>query len=146
VKPDASRFLLGAAVLVLTSQLACSRVPWAVSREVCGKMELIDKGSSTILGNANVELYRSRSLYIPCCSRADRIEDLRTDVNGNFRSGRLEPGTYFLVVKNSDPRIAFPVSLEKEYDGQACQLNAVFSFDRQTRKIEQTVTLRVTPD
>jgi hypothetical protein len=83
-------------------------------------------------------------MHVACCSNADRIDDIRTDADGTFRSGRLEPGPYFVVVKGSDPKIAFPVLLEKEYDGQACALNAVFTFDRETRATEQTVTLRVT--
>jgi len=66
---------------------------------------------------------------------------MRTDTDGNFKSDRLEPGRYFVVVKNSDPPIAFPVWLEKQYDGNACALNAVLTFDRITKKTEQTVTL-----
>jgi hypothetical protein len=70
------------------------------------------------------------------------IGDLRTDVDGNFKSGRLEPGPYFVVVRNSDPKIAFPVSLEQQYDGRTCSLNAVFTFDLETKETEQTVTIR----
>ena len=144
MKADANRFLLAAVVLALSSPLACSRVPWASAREVCGKIEVTDKGSSTILSRADLELYRSRSTYVPCCSKADKIADIRAEADGTFRSARLEPGPYFVVVKGSAPKIAFPVSLEKEYDGQACALNTVFTFDRETRATEQTVTLRIT--
>ena len=143
MSPEANRFLLVAVLLAASAPLSCSQVPWAVSREVCGKIEVLDKGSSTILRNAELELYRSRSKHVPCCSKADKIEDLRTDAGGNFRSGSLVQGRYFVVVRNSDPKIAFPVSLEREYDGQTCALNAVFTFDRATRKTEQTVMLRV---
>jgi hypothetical protein len=66
---------------------------------------------------------------------------MRTDTGGNFKSGPLDPGPYFVVVKNSDPKIAFPVWLERQYDGNTCALNAVFTFDQITKKTEQTVTL-----
>jgi hypothetical protein len=135
--------MLGTAVVAISLSLSCTRVPWAVSREVCGQVGVVNKGSSTILGNTELELYKARSKNVPCCSSADRIESMRTDVNGKFRSGRLEPGPYFVLVKSSDPKIAFPVLLEKGYDGQTCNLNAVFTFDQETRKTEQTITLYV---
>jgi len=118
-------------------------MPWPVSREVCEKLEVIDKGSSIVRSNAELGLYRSQSKRVPCCSKADKVENMRTDENGNFRSGRLQPAPYFIVVSSSDPQIAFPLSLEKEYDGRACALNSVFTFDRQTRKTEQTVMIRI---
>lgn len=139
----ANRLLFVATVLASISPLACSSVSWSVNREVCGQIQATDKGSSTILRNIDLQLYRSQTKHIPCCSKADRISDMRTDANGDFMSGSLQPGRYFIVVKDSDPKFVFPISLEKQYDGKTCSLHAVFSFDRQTKKTEQTVTLEV---
>jgi hypothetical protein len=58
---------------------------------------------------------------------------------GVFKSGDLEPGRYFVVVENSDPKFVVPVWLEK-YDGKTCALNTVFTFDRTTGKAEAIVT------
>jgi hypothetical protein len=68
---------------------------------------------------------------------------MRTDANGDFNSGSLEAGRYFIVVTDPDPKFVFPVWLERQYDGKSCSLHAVFTFDRQTKKTEQTVTLEV---
>jgi hypothetical protein len=139
----ANRFLFVATVLGVSPAISCSSVPWAVSREVCGKMKVIGNGSATILSNADLQLYRSQSNSVPCCSKADKIDDMRTDANGNFKTGRLDAGPYFVVVKDSNPRMAFPVALEKDYDGESCALNALFTFDPKTKKTEQTVTIEL---
>jgi hypothetical protein len=68
---------------------------------------------------------------------------MRTDGEGRFKSGSLDPGLYFVVVKDPDPTIAFPIRLEKQYDGKTCSLHTVFTFDRATKKTEQTVTIIV---
>ena len=68
---------------------------------------------------------------------------MRTDAEGRFKSESLEPGQYFVVVKDSDPTIAFPIWLEKQYDGKTCSLHTIFTFDRATKKTEQTVTIEV---
>jgi len=127
------------ATLFLTG---CNRVSWPVSRELCGQVQVVDKQTHSILKNADLLLYRSRSKYTPCCSDAERIADLRSDVSGNFKPGKLGAGRYFVVVKNS-PQMAFPVFLERNYDGVNCSLNTVFSFDQNTGKTEQTVTILV---
>jgi hypothetical protein len=145
VKLSANLFLPVATVMAVSQAISCSSVPWAVSREVCGKIKLISSGSATILSNAELQLYRSKSKSAPCCLKADKIDDLRTDANGDFKAGRLEAGSYFVVVTNSNPEIAFPVALEKDYDGQSCALNAAFTFDQKTKKTEQTVTIVVHP-
>lgn len=120
----------------------CDRVSWPVNRELCGQEQVVDKQTRSIPKNADLLLYRSRSKYTPCCSDAERIADLRTDVSGNFNSGKLGAGRYFVVVKNS-PQMAFPVFQERNYDGVNCSLNTVFSFDQNTGKTEQTVTILV---
>ncbi len=68
---------------------------------------------------------------------------MRTDAEGRFKSGSLEPGRYFVVVKDSTPTITFPIWLEKQYDGKNCTLRRIFMFDRATKKAEQTVTIEV---
>jgi hypothetical protein len=141
VKPNLTRsvFLAAALASVVSSQ-ACARVSWVGGREVCGQMRVVDKGEETVLRNADLVVYRSKSKRTPCCSKADRIADARTDAEGNFKSSDLEPGWYFVVVKSSDPKFVVPVWLEKYYDSKTCGLNTVFTFDRTTGKVEATVT------
>jgi hypothetical protein len=100
---------------------------------------VVDKGEQTVLRNADLVVYRSRSEYTVCCSKADRIATTRTDSEGNFKSGDLEPGRYFVVVENSDPKFVVPLRLDKYYDGKTCGLNTVFTFERTTGKVEATV-------
>ena len=69
---------------------------------------------------------------------------MRIDGTGFFKSGKLDAGKYFVVVKDS-PQIVFPVFLEKDYDGAKCSLNTVFTFDRSSGKTEQTVTIFLKP-
>jgi hypothetical protein len=142
VKAHFSRLLLG--VFVAFSCTACDRVSWPVSRELCGQIQIVDKQTRTVLKDTDLLLYRSKSMHTPCCSDSDRIADLRTDPTGMFNPGKLDAGRYFVVVKNS-PQIVFPIFLEKYYDGGKCSLNTVFSFDRNTGKTEQTVTILLRP-
>lgn len=137
-----SRLLLGFSVAF--SCVACDRVSWPVSRELCGQIQIVDKQTRTVLKDTDLLLYRSKSTHTPCCSDADPVADLRTDATGIFRPGKLEAGRYFVAVKNS-PQIVFPIFLEKDYDGVKCSLNAVFSFDRNTGKTEQSVTILLKP-
>ena len=134
--------LLG--VSVAFSCTACNRVSWPVSRELCGKIQVVDKETRTVLKDTDLLLYRSQSTHAPCCSDADQVADLRTDETGFFNPGKLGAGRYFVVVKNS-PQIVFPIFLEKDYDGTKCSLNTVFSFDRNSGKTEQTVTIFLKP-
>ena len=108
---------------------ACNRVSRPVSREFCGQIQVIDKQGSKVLTNAALLLYRSDSDHSRCCSKAAHIAEVRTDDEGNFNSGALEAGKYFLVVKNS-PEVVFPMQLETDYDGKKCSLNTDFSFDK----------------
>jgi hypothetical protein len=137
-----SRLLL--VVSVAFSCVACTRVSWHVSRELCGQIRIVDKQKSTVLKDTDLTLYRSKSTHAPCCWDADVITDLRTDAKGTFNSGKLAAGRYFVVVKNS-PQIAFPIFLEKDYDGGKCSLSPVFSFDQNTGRTEQTVTVLLRP-
>jgi hypothetical protein len=91
-------------------------------------MRVVDKGEQTVIRNADLVVYRSRSKYTPCCSKADRIADARTDSEGSFKSGDLEPGRYFVVVENSDPKFLVPVWLEKYYDGKNLRPEHGFHF------------------
>jgi hypothetical protein len=142
VKPNVSRLVFAATVLAgIVSSLACARVSWIGEREVCGQMRVVDEGQQTLLRNADLLVYRSKSKHTPCCSKADRIANTRTDAEGNFKSGVLEPGRYFIVVENSDPKFVIPVRLEERYEAKTCALNTVFTFDRATGKTEATVTL-----
>jgi hypothetical protein len=120
-------------------------VSWVGGGEVCGQMRVVDKGEQTVIRNADLVVYRSRSKYTPCCSKADRIADARTDSEGSFKSRDLEPGRYFVVVENSDPKFVVPVWLEKFYDGKTCALNTVFTFERTTGKVDSTVTAWIRP-
>jgi hypothetical protein len=136
-----SRLLLGVSVFSCT---ACNRVSWPVSRELCGQIQVVDGQTRTVLKDTDLWLYRSKSTHTPCCSDAVPVADLRTDATGNFKPGKLESGRYFVVVKNS-ARIVFPIFLEKDYDGAECSLNTLFSFDRNTGKTQQTVTILLKP-
>jgi len=121
---------------------SCTRVQWPVTRELCGRIQIVDNQSRTMLRDADLTLYRSKSESPRCCSEADMVAGIRIDSSSNFNSGKLNAGRYFVVVKNS-PQIVFPVYLETNYDGDTCSLNTVFSFDRITGKTEQTATIRV---
>ena len=134
-------FLLGVSVTLLG--VGCNRTSWPVSRELCGKVQVIDKQTSTILKNADLLLYRSKK-RTQCCADAEMIASMRTDAEGNFNSGKLEQGRYFISVKDS-PHIVFPVFLEKYYDGGTCSLNTLFSYDKNTGKTEQIVILWLKP-
>jgi len=103
-------------------------------------IQLVDKQTVNVLKNADLILYRSKSEYVACCAKAEAVSELRTDGSGKFNSGKLLSGRYFVVMKKS-PNIAFPVFLERDYDGHECSLNTVFSFDSQTGKTEQIVTI-----
>jgi hypothetical protein len=127
-------------VFVALSSTSCDQVPWATSRELCGEIQLVDKQTVNVLKNADLILYRSKSEYVACCSKAEAVSELHTDGSGKFNSGKLVSGRYFVVMKKS-PNIAFPVFLERDYDGHECSLNTVFSFDSQTGKTEQIVTI-----
>jgi hypothetical protein len=142
VKGRFSNLLLGVSVAV--SCVACNRVSWQVSRELCGQIRIVDKQKSTVLKDTDLMLYRSKSTHFACCSDAEVIADLRTDAAGMFNSGKLAAGRYFVVVKNS-PQISFPIFLEKDYDGGKCSVSRVLSFDRNTGKTEQTVTILLRP-
>ena len=142
MKPNVNRRVFVVTVLAsIVSSLACARVSWIGGREGCDQMRVVGKGQQTLLRNADLLVYRSKSKHTPCCSKADRIGNTRTDAEGNFKSGDLDPGRYFIVVENSDPRFGVPVRLEERYDGKTCALNTVFTFDRTTWKTEATVTL-----
>ena len=142
MKPNVNRRVFVVTVLAsIVSSLACARVSWIGGREVCDQMRVVGKGQQTLLRNADLLVYRSKSKHTPCCSKADRIGNTRTDAEGNFKPGDLDPGRYFIVVENSDPRFGVPVRLEERYDGKTCALNTVFTFDRTTWKTEATVTL-----
>ena len=132
--------LLGATAALLVT--ACRRAEWPVTRELCGRIEVADNQSRTVLTDTDLVLYRSTSNRMRCCSEAERIADIRSNASGDFNSGRLDSGQYFVVVKNS-PEIAFPVSLETSYDGGKCSLDPVFSFDRNTGKTQVTETILV---
>jgi hypothetical protein len=133
VKRSVSRSVfLAAALASVVSFLACARVSWVGGREVCGQMRVVDKGEETVLRNSDLVVYRSKSKYTPCCSEADRIANARTNSEGSFKSGDLKPGRYFVVVENSNPKFVVSVWLEKYYDGKACALNTVFTFERTT--------------
>jgi hypothetical protein len=137
-----SKLLLGFSVAFSCG--ACDRVSWPVSRELCGQIQIVDKQTRTVLKDTDLLLYRSKSTHTPCCSDADPVADLRTDATGIFNSGKLQAGRYFVAVKNF-PQIVFQIFLEKDYDGVKCSLNTVFSFDRNTGKTEQSVTILLEP-
>ena len=120
----------------------CSREQWPVARELCGKVQIIDRQEPIILKDTDLVLYKSNSENLECCSKAQRIADIRIDSFGNFKSDGVDAGRYFLVVKNS-PQIVFPEYLEESYDGGRCSLNTIYSFDRSTGKTERTATIRV---
>jgi hypothetical protein len=130
------------AIAVTMLWTGCNRVSWPVSRELCGQIRILDKQTKTMLRNTDLILYRSNSKYSPCCAKAQKAGEVRTDDQGNFNSGKLQAGRYFVVVKDS-PEIAFPVFLEEDSRCENCGLNTVFSFDRQTGKTEQTVTVLI---
>jgi hypothetical protein len=132
--------LLGMSAVVICA--SCNRVSWPVSRELCGRVEIVDNQTKTVLRNTDLTLYRSKSRYAACCAQAEKVADLRTDDDGDFNSGKLEAGRYFVDVKNS-PEIAFPIFLERDSAGGNCGLNAVFLFDRKTGKTEQIVTVLI---
>ena len=136
------RLLVGFSVAF--SCVACNRISWPVSRELCGQIQVVDKQTRTILKDTDLLLYRSRSTHTACCSDAVPIANLRTDATGIFNPGKLEAGRYFVAVKNF-PQVVFPIFLEKDYDGVKCSLNTVFSFHRSTGKTEQTVTILLKP-
>ncbi len=129
----AGGFLLAGAILAVIISLITRRVSWIGEREVCGQMRIVDKGKQTVLRNAGLLVYRSKSKYTPCCVKA----------KGNFKSGDLEAGRYFIVAEHSDPKFVIPVWLEKHYDGRTCGLSTVFTFDRATGKTEATITILV---
>jgi hypothetical protein len=131
--------LLATSAMVLCA--SCNRVSWPVSRELCGQIQIIDEQTKTVLRNNDLALYRSKSKYAACCAQAEKVADLNTDDEGDFNSGKLRAGRYFVVVKSS-PEIAFPIFLERDSSGGNCGLNTV-SFDRETRKTEQTVTVYI---
>jgi hypothetical protein len=122
--------------------VACHRAQWPTSRQLCGRIQVVGTNSLTILKNTDLVVYRSRSERIQCCSDADVIADIQTDESGSFNSGKLRAGRYFVVVTKS-PEIVFPVYLETQYDGQKCTMDPVFSFDRETGKTEQIMTIMV---
>jgi hypothetical protein len=130
------------AIAVMMLWTGCNRLSWPVSRELCGQIQILDNQTKTILRNTDLVLYRSNSKYSTCCAKAEKACDVRTDDQGNFNSGKLQAGRYFVVVKNS-PEIAFPVFLEKYSSGENCGSDTVFSFDRQTGKTEQTVAVLI---
>ena len=126
----------------LTLLMACNRVQWSVSRQLCGRIQVIEHQKPTALKDAEIELYRSKSERAACCSLAERAATIRTDAHGNFNFGKLAAGNYFVVAKGAT-QIAFPVYLETSYDGRACQLNPLYSFDRDTGRTELAETIVV---
>jgi hypothetical protein len=135
---------LSLSISMMLLSAGCKRVSWPVSREFCGQVRVIDKHGAKTVANTELLLYRSDS-DAPCCSKAQRIAEISSDYKGNFNSGSIAAGKYFLVVKNS-PDVVFPLELETSYDGKKCSLNTDFSFNRNTGRAQQTVILLVDRD
>jgi hypothetical protein len=114
VKSEFKSFLFLTAVVMLWT--SCNRVSWPVSHELCGQIQILDNQTKTILKNTDLILYRSNSKYSRCCAKAEKLGEMRTDDEGNFNSGKLQTGRYFVVVKNS-PEIAFPTFLARDSHG-----------------------------
>jgi hypothetical protein len=142
VKKHLSALLLCASIALFSSD--CNRVSWPVSREFCGQIQVIDNQGSKMLRSTELLLYRTDS-NSRCCSKAERIGEIRADDEGHFNSGALAAGKYFLVVKDS-PEVVFPMRLETDYEGKKCSLNTDFSFDKNTGKAQQTVIIKVESD
>jgi hypothetical protein len=140
---NVSRPTAVAGLACVLSLLGCKRVPWIGEREVCGVMRVVDNGRQTALGDVDLLVYRTESDNTPCCSKAEKTAHTKTDAEGHFKAGDLDPGHYFVVVEKSDLRFVIPVSLETRYDGKKCTLNSMYAFDRTTGKLEATTILFV---
>jgi hypothetical protein len=71
-------------------------VSWSVIDPFCGQVKSSD--SKFPVSSATVKLYRAKAKHLPCCSAAERLDDVRTDKDGNFDLRKLTPGEYWFVI------------------------------------------------